>query len=71
MGERITANLRGTDIDAPRARFGQAGLPADDRGILHLTEGATPPNAPRMFAPVDLDGSLWRVIDETHGPQST
>jgi catechol 2,3-dioxygenase-like lactoylglutathione lyase family enzyme len=53
-------------VDEPEALLKEwhgAGLPADDRSIPRLTGFFKPPGAPRMFALVDLDGSLLRVID--------
>ena len=64
----FSACLRSDDIDALHARFSRAGLPGDHRAIPRLTGCFRPPGAPRMFALVDADGSLWRVIDETDLP---
>ena len=59
----FSACLRSPDIAALHARFAGAGLAQDDRSIPRLTGLFQPPGAPRMFALVDEDGSLWRVID--------
>jgi hypothetical protein len=55
-------------VDAPdvlRAEWQGAGLPEDDRSIPRLTGFFKPGAAPRMFALVDPDGSLLRVIDNS------
>jgi len=64
----FSACLRTGDLDALHARFSAAGLPAEPTSIPRLTGPVRPPGAPRMFALVDPDGSLWRVIDETDLP---
>ena len=53
-------------VDEPEALLKEwqgAGLPADHLSIPRLTGFFKPPGAPRMFALVDLNGSLLRVID--------
>jgi len=63
----FSACLRSADIDALHDRFAQAGLPQDNRSIPRLTDPFKLDGAPRMFALVDGDGSLWRVLDDS-GP---
>lgn len=53
-------------VDEPEALLKEwrgAGLPAEHTSIPRLTGFFKPPGAPRMFALVDLNGSLLRVID--------
>jgi catechol 2,3-dioxygenase-like lactoylglutathione lyase family enzyme len=53
-------------VDAPDVLFAEwqgAGLTADPASIPRLTGFFRPTDAPRMFALVDPDGSLLRVID--------
>jgi catechol 2,3-dioxygenase-like lactoylglutathione lyase family enzyme len=53
-------------VDEPEAllkEWQDAGLSSDPRSIPRLTGFFRPPGAPRMFALVDRDGSLLRVID--------
>ncbi len=64
----FSACLRSQDIEALHARFSKAGLPTDRHATPRLTEIFKLDNAPRMFALVDEDGSLWRVLDETDLP---
>lgn len=59
----FSACIRVDDPDALLAEWQGAGLPADDRAIPRLTGFFKPGAAPRMFALVDADGSLLRVID--------
>lgn len=66
----FSACLRSTDVDGLHERFSNAGLPTDPEGIPRLTDFFRPENAPRMFALVDPDGSLWRVIDESDLPEA-
>lgn len=61
----FSACLRSTDIEALHDRFANAGLSTSQHAIPRLTGIFKLPNAPRMFALVDRDGSLWRVIDQT------
>ncbi|AJE48262.1 bleomycin resistance protein [Celeribacter indicus] len=60
----FSACLRSDDIEALHARFSGAGLPTDRLSIPRLTGIFKHASAPRMFALVDEDGSLWRVIDQ-------
>lgn len=66
----FSACIRSDDIDALHAEFSRAGLPGEPTAIPRLTGPFRPPGAPRMFALVDPDGSLWRVIDETSHTES-
>ncbi|WP_417279489.1 bleomycin resistance protein [Celeribacter sp.] len=61
----FSACLRSDDIEALHAQFSEAGLPKDQTAAPRLTEIFKLDTAPRMFALVDEDGSLWRVLDET------
>lgn len=61
----FSACLRSDDIEALHAQFARAGLPREDSAIPRLTGIYKLEYAPRMFALVDEDGSLWRVLDET------
>ena len=60
----FSACLRSADIDTLHARFATADLPEDNRSIPRLTAPFQLQDAPRMFALVDEDGSLWRVLEE-------
>lgn len=59
----FSACIRVDDPDALLAEWRGAGLPADSTSIPRLTGFFKPGAAPRMFALVDADGSLLRVID--------
>ncbi len=59
----FSACLRVDDPDALLAEWRGAGLPADRASIPRLTGFFKHGQAPRMFALVDPDGSLLRVID--------
>lgn len=59
----FSACLRVDDLDALHAEWAALGLPRDDRAIPRLTDVWRRPPVPRMFALVDPDGSLLRVID--------
>jgi len=61
----FSACLRTRDIETLHARFSNAGLSTDSTSIPRLTGIFKLDNAPRMFALVDEDGSLWRILDET------
>lgn len=61
----FSACLRCDDLEALHARFSQAYLPVDATSVPRLTGIFRLEDAPRMFALVDEDGSLWRVMDET------
>ncbi|MGV1003945.1 MAG: bleomycin resistance protein [Candidatus Nanopelagicales bacterium] len=58
----FSACLRVQDPDALHLEWQGAGLPDDPAAIPRLTGFFTPPGAPRMFALVDQDGSLWRCM---------
>lgn len=59
----FSACLRVDDPDALQAEWGSLGLPTDQTAIPRITCFFRPGAAPRMFALVDPDGSLLRVID--------
>ncbi len=59
----FSACVRVDDPDALLAEWRQAGLASDHTSIPRLTGFFKPGAAPRMFALVDADGSLLRVID--------
>ena len=59
----FSACLRVGDPDGLLTAWQQLGLSADAGDIPRLTGFFTHPDAPRMFALVDPDGSLLRVID--------
>lgn len=57
-----SACIRVNELDALHARFREAGLPEDGRGIPRLTAPEARPGLPRMFALVDADGNLLRCL---------
>ncbi|WP_225028821.1 bleomycin resistance protein [Xinfangfangia pollutisoli] len=59
----FSACIRVDDPDALLATWRSAELPSDRTSIPRLTGFFKPGAAPRMFALVDEDGSLLRVID--------
>jgi hypothetical protein len=59
----FSACIRVDDPDALLAEWQGAGLPSDQSAIPRLTGFFKPGSAPRMFALVDENGSLLRVID--------
>jgi catechol 2,3-dioxygenase-like lactoylglutathione lyase family enzyme len=59
----FSACLRMDDPDALLAEWQALGLSSDQSAIPRLTGFFRPEGAPRMFALVDPDGSLLRVID--------
>ena len=61
----FSACIRVDDPDALLALWRGAGLPSDHTSIPRLTGFFKHGSAPRMFALVDPDGSLLRVIDNT------
>lgn len=61
----FSACIRVADIDGLLAEWRQTGLPGDRISIPRLTGIFKLPGVPRMFALVDPDGSLLRVIDTT------
>ncbi len=58
----FSACLRVDDLDALHAAWSTLDLPRDDRSIPRLTDILHRPPVPRMFALVDADGSLIRVL---------
>lgn len=62
----FSACLRLPEIDTLHAAWRDATDITDDRrAIPRLTAPFTLADAPRMFALVDPDGSLWRVLERT------
>ena len=59
----FSACIRVDDPDALLEEWRAAGLPSDHKSIPRLTGFFKHGGAPRMFALVDADGSLLRVID--------
>ncbi len=59
----FSACIRLDDPDALLDEWRAIGLPSDHTAIPRLTGFFKPGAAPRMFALVDPDGSLLRVID--------
>ena len=59
----FSACIRVDDVGALLAEWQQLDFAADHTAIPRLTGLFKPGNAPRMFALVDEDGSLLRVID--------
>lgn len=59
----FSACLRVDDPDALLAEWRGVGLPSDHKSIPRLTGFFKHGQAPRMFALVDENGSLLRVID--------
>jgi hypothetical protein len=59
----FSACIRVDDLDALYAEFGRAGLSDNPRDIPRLTGPVRLPGVPRMFALVDLDGSLLRCLE--------
>lgn len=57
------ACLRVDDLDAIHAEWSAIGLPRDPASIPRLTGILHRPPVPRMFALIDPDGSLIRVLD--------
>jgi len=59
----FSACIRVDDMVGLLTDWQRAGLPTDDKAIPRLTGVFKPGSAPRMFALIDEDGSLLRVID--------
>ena len=59
----FSACIRVDDLDGLLASWRKAGLPDDDRSVPRLTGAVKLPDVPRMFALVDEDGSLLRVLE--------
>ena len=57
------ACVRVDDLDGLYTAFQGAGLSANPRDIPRLTPPQHLPGVPRMFALVDLDGSLLRCLE--------
>lgn len=67
----FSACIRVDDPDALLADWRRAGLSEDVTAIPRLTGFFKPGAAPRMFALVDPDGSLLRVIDNADAGEVT
>lgn len=63
FGSAFSACIRVDEPEALLKEWQGVGLPVDALSIPRLTGFFRPPGAPRMFALVDLDGTLLRVID--------
>ena len=61
----FSACLRSDDLDGLYAAFRTVGLSEDPAAIPRLVAPMTQPGAPRFFAVVDEDGSLWRCLEMT------
>jgi hypothetical protein len=59
----FSACIRVDDIDGLLAEWRKAGLPSDATSTPRLTGTFKLPDAPRMFALVDEDGSLLRCLE--------
>ena len=59
----FSACVRVDDMAGLLADWQAVGLPTDHMAIPRLTGVFKPAGAPRMFAVVDEDGSLLRIID--------
>lgn len=59
----FSACLRVDDLDALWGEFRALGLPEDEKSIPRLTAIMHNPPVPRMFALIDPDGSLIRVLE--------
>lgn len=59
----FSACLRVRDLVTLHDSWSGLGLPGATGSIPRLTSPFTQPGAPRMFTLVDLDGSLWRVME--------
>ena len=59
----FSACLRINDIDALHDGWSRPGLSTDETAMPRLTAPFLLPDGLRMFALVDPDGSLWRVIE--------
>ncbi|MEZ5675678.1 hypothetical protein SAMN06265173_1117 [Thalassovita litoralis] len=59
----FSACIRLDDIDTMLAEWETLDIPRDNTSIPRLTGAFKLPNAPRMFALVDPDGSLLRVLE--------
>jgi catechol 2,3-dioxygenase-like lactoylglutathione lyase family enzyme len=59
----FSACIRLDSIDTMLAEWQTVGLPGGKTDIPRLTDAFKLPDAPRMFALVDPDGSLLRVLE--------
>lgn len=59
----FSACIRLDDIDTMLTEWQTVGLPGGKTDIPRLTDAFQLPDAPRMFALVDPDGSLLRVLE--------
>ena len=59
----FSACVRVDDLDAFFAEWSDLGLPQDRTSIPRITGIMDNPPVPRMFALIDLDGSLLRVLE--------
>ena len=59
----FSACIRVDDLDDLLAEWRAAGLTDDPRAVPRLTSVVHHPPVPRMFALVDLDGSLLRCLE--------
>lgn len=59
----FSACVRVDDVEGLLSEWQQVGLSADNTAIPRLTGLFKLPGVPRMFALVDEDGSLLRVLD--------
>ena len=59
----FSACIRVNDLDGLLAEWRKVGLPVDNCSTPRLTDPVKIPNVPRMFALVDEDGSLLRVLE--------
>ena len=60
----FSACLRVADLDRLHADWVALELPGDPAAIPRLTPAFEPDGAPRMFALIDPDGLLWRVMEQ-------
>ena len=59
----FSACIRVDDLDGLLATWRKTGLPRDARSVPRLTNAVKMADVPRMFALVDEDGSLLRVLE--------
>ncbi|MFV0492148.1 MAG: bleomycin resistance protein [Pseudorhodobacter sp.] len=59
----FSACIRVDDLDGFHAEWQKLGLPADRTSIPRITSIMKHPNVPRMFAIIDEDGSLLRILE--------
>ena len=63
FASNASACVRVDDLDGLLSTWESAGLPDNPRDIPRLTGIVKHPGVPRLFALVDLDGSLLRVLE--------